>query len=534
MRPIPAFRKLSPWFWPLLAAEVGAVLIILAAHIQVLERGGLRFILIDDAMISMSYARSLAEGCGLVWYCGAERVEGFTNFLWTLYMALWHVMGISENYTSLPILLTGLVTLGLQIHKLYQIGELIGGEKVGIYAAWLGALWMSSWRWHVSGLETGFLVLILLWLVIWALRGHWGWWAWVLAGVGVLIRMDFALWAMAIAVWWSLWARKWVPLLWIGSGVIGAVIFLTAFRLLYYEAWVPNTYLVKVGLMPFHLRLINGFLMLLRAIFFNLPTVALLIISMIHLRHDLFRWIRLEKIRYDRALLLGCFLVGVLYHLYVGGDTWEYPWATSRFLFMSITAALPLIGIVTSQWLHGLRVLALLLHAWGMPTPSLKVEMMRFPSLMRFLANFCVQSIRERYNVFHASTLPAELRAKKVAVSIAGTYPYFNRSIHWIDILGLCSRIDSGYELDLCNEKFELNMALYHPGHTIYLWSRVLREADALASPPLACEEAQFPKWKARFCDALVHGQASKSLCMQFRRINHEGDPSYQLWLRIR
>lgn len=40
----------------------------------------------DDAFISFRYARNLAEGRGLVWNPG-ERVEGYTNFLWTLIFA---------------------------------------------------------------------------------------------------------------------------------------------------------------------------------------------------------------------------------------------------------------------------------------------------------------------------------------------------------------------------------------------------------------------------------------------------------------
>lgn len=41
----------------------------------------------DDAFISFRYARNLAEGNGLVWNLG-ERVEGYTNFLWTVAMAI--------------------------------------------------------------------------------------------------------------------------------------------------------------------------------------------------------------------------------------------------------------------------------------------------------------------------------------------------------------------------------------------------------------------------------------------------------------
>src|SRR6185437_4110074 len=42
--------------------------------------------LCDDSFISFRYARNLAHGNGLVWNVG-ERVEGYTNFLWTVIAA---------------------------------------------------------------------------------------------------------------------------------------------------------------------------------------------------------------------------------------------------------------------------------------------------------------------------------------------------------------------------------------------------------------------------------------------------------------
>src|SRR5437762_4060818 len=38
---------------------------------------------VDDAYISYRYARNFARGLGLVYNPG-ERIEGYTNFLWTL------------------------------------------------------------------------------------------------------------------------------------------------------------------------------------------------------------------------------------------------------------------------------------------------------------------------------------------------------------------------------------------------------------------------------------------------------------------
>lgn len=46
----------------------------------------------DDAFISFRYAEHLATGQGLVWFPG-DRIEGYTNFLWTLLMAIPMLLG---------------------------------------------------------------------------------------------------------------------------------------------------------------------------------------------------------------------------------------------------------------------------------------------------------------------------------------------------------------------------------------------------------------------------------------------------------
>lgn len=45
----------------------------------------------DDAFISFRYAYNLVNGIGLVWNEG-ERIEGYTNFLWTLAMSIPHLV----------------------------------------------------------------------------------------------------------------------------------------------------------------------------------------------------------------------------------------------------------------------------------------------------------------------------------------------------------------------------------------------------------------------------------------------------------
>ena len=53
----------------------------------------------DDAFISFVYAKNLVEHGALVFNLG-ERVEGYTNFLWTLLVALGLVLKIPAELSS--------------------------------------------------------------------------------------------------------------------------------------------------------------------------------------------------------------------------------------------------------------------------------------------------------------------------------------------------------------------------------------------------------------------------------------------------
>jgi arabinofuranosyltransferase len=74
------------------------------------------FSLFDDAMISMRYAKNFANGYGLVWNPGGERIEGYTNPLWVLYMSVIHLLPISQSKTSLFIQLTAAVLLAVNLY----------------------------------------------------------------------------------------------------------------------------------------------------------------------------------------------------------------------------------------------------------------------------------------------------------------------------------------------------------------------------------------------------------------------------------
>jgi hypothetical protein len=85
-------RKIVQGSWLLLAGAI-ALVVLAFSHVWI----------VDDAYITFRYAHNLAEGRGLVFNEG-EYVEGYTNFLWTVLMALAELFGIrSISSRSTPV-----------------------------------------------------------------------------------------------------------------------------------------------------------------------------------------------------------------------------------------------------------------------------------------------------------------------------------------------------------------------------------------------------------------------------------------------
>ena len=113
---------------------------------------------VDDAYISFRYAQNVILGHGLVFNPG-ERVEGFTNFLWTALMIPVVGAGLDVGRVSIVLgIVFGLGTLWLtvQLARSLQLPR-----PVGWLAALLLAVDGSSAIWSVSGLETALFTFLL-------------------------------------------------------------------------------------------------------------------------------------------------------------------------------------------------------------------------------------------------------------------------------------------------------------------------------------------------------------------------------------
>jgi tetratricopeptide (TPR) repeat protein len=116
----------------------------------------------DDAFITFRYVQNLLNGNGLVFNIG-EHVEGYTNFLWTLLLALPAVLGIDLIDVAHGLgLAAGLATLYL----LYRLSKAISRGE-GTFLATLVAVALTASNssiayWTISGMETPLFMLLLV------------------------------------------------------------------------------------------------------------------------------------------------------------------------------------------------------------------------------------------------------------------------------------------------------------------------------------------------------------------------------------
>ena len=108
-----------------------------------------RFVL-DDAFISFTYAKSLVAGEGLTWF--GNRIEGYTDFLWVLWIAaglLAHVDAIVWSQMG------GMLAYAVAIYAVWRLGYLVSGlYTVGIVSVLLFATNFTVSSFATSGLET--------------------------------------------------------------------------------------------------------------------------------------------------------------------------------------------------------------------------------------------------------------------------------------------------------------------------------------------------------------------------------------------
>ncbi len=225
---------------PWLALAAGPVLTVLRASV------------VDDAFISFRYARNLAEGHGLVFNVG-ERVEGYTNFLWTLLMAGLARTGLDLPWIALVLGLgafVGSVVVTLRLGR--RLAEEHGVRPYVPLAPVLLCVQLVFVSFATTGLETmaaTFFVTLGALALVRAERPQGAAWAGACLITAVLMRPDHALYYAAggavLALEERPWSRRRAAILlayvlpsvaWAGTLV---------WKLAYYGQLLPNTYYAK-------------------------------------------------------------------------------------------------------------------------------------------------------------------------------------------------------------------------------------------------------------------------------------------------
>ena len=214
----------------------------------------------DDAFISFRYAENFANGKGLV-YNEGERVEGYTNFLWTMLMTIPHLLDIDVVTFSYGI---SLFVFLLNIFFIYRLALLVFGSSflVLMTLLLLGTNYTFS-SYATGGLETGlqtFSFLAGTFLVFRANRlGGWKWKDLLLLSlafcIGLLTRLDFSVFILAISPILLLTiykqpvsvSKKVLQLISLSLPILAIVGSWMAWKYSFYGDIVPNTFYVKAS-----------------------------------------------------------------------------------------------------------------------------------------------------------------------------------------------------------------------------------------------------------------------------------------------
>ena len=299
----------------------------------------------DDAFISFRYAKNLIDGHGLVYNPG-ERVEGYTNFLWTIAMTPIIAAGVDpfEGSRALGMLFATATVL------LLLLAPHVGPAEGAARRRWVGAaatlLLVSSSSFvaeAVGGLETAlfsFLVTALLLRVEYEEgRGRGGVLSGLLGGLAALTRPEGALVLLGTSLHRILpvpfGTPRAAPRRLLPPALVSAAVcmsFALSHRLVawaYYGRFLPNTFYAKVG---------GGWSALGRGALYAgdfilawLPVLVLALFGLVPLRG------------WQRTLRAG-FLAGyAAYIIAVGGD---YKWTLRFFVpLMPVTALLAAEGM---------------------------------------------------------------------------------------------------------------------------------------------------------------------------------------------
>ncbi len=394
----------------------------------------------DDAFISFRYAQNLVQQGELTWNPGeTDRVEGYTNFLWTLLMAVPHLLGIDPVPFSMALGL--LCAFGSFITFWHLSAYILKDFNYRLLALVLLGTNYTFSAYATGGLETQLQALLILLGTLITLRltldgktasprslAALS----ILAALALLTRLDSALpfTVLYAAIGLHLLMLKLPPRKTVGNilmAVLPAALILGvwfAWKLSYYGDLLPNTFYAKTGGLSYN-AIYNGIFYLYKYAHSYL-LIPFAILSLLYLR-------RLAN-RTGMRIVIAITALWLLYIIYVGGDFMEFRFLVpiTPFIMLLITALIQLISLKEVKFTLAALVLAGSFHHQQTFTFINGIEPVD-------ILEGHLTKPGENW-VGAGKTLAALFRDKDdpvvIAVSAAGAIPYYSQ-LPTVDVLGL-------------------------------------------------------------------------------------------------
>ncbi|EOQ97650.1 putative membrane protein [Leptospira wolbachii serovar Codice str. CDC] len=253
----------------------------------------------DDAYISFVYARNFYEGSGLVFNLG-ERVEGYTNFLWTLFLSSGFAIGIKPQHLSIG---AGIFFYLSTLFVFFWEENRISLGKIYPLLVVHLALFFHLYIFATSGLETSvFTFFICFGLLLWEKQS---WFLLPVFFLSALVRPEGALFLFVASLDLIFRKQDWKPF-------VFGILFLCflGFRYFYYQDILPNTFYAKGNKGAYFLQ--GAYYFLYFAQSYPIYLLVLLIAGI-----QIYQSLRYKK---EFRFLLASVLLYILYVFYVGGD----------------------------------------------------------------------------------------------------------------------------------------------------------------------------------------------------------------------
>lgn len=458
-------RRMSDWIGRRIQGRENAAEVVLLV-VAALAAWALRFVQ-DDAFITYRYARNLARGEGLVLNPG-ERVEGYTNFAWTVIHAIPERLGWSTPvFSQLLGIAMMLVTVKvlLSITRSVFVRRGFAGPGFVLLVGIVVVANMTFLVYSTGGLETMMQTLMCVaatWVLIDALTDRAELdasrllVAGLLAGIAILTRLDSAVYLLGL--YGAVLVRQWgdgrrsarVLLRTVAWSALPAALLVVpwlVWKVGYYGELLPNTFFAKSASGP------------LQPVLYGLFYIAGYLVSYgAFLLIGRFRRYRRSFFEVPGAAALFAVVpLWLAYVVYVGADFMEYRFIVILTPLLAMLTAWLLdrfVNFRTQALLVGVLLVFSLAHRFVVPP-------LAFPVLsFRTINHWPTESPTTWYGLANllADNFPGgpDVPGQPViAVAPLGVISYFS-DLETIDMLGLT-------DAEVARNGDDAQM--YYPGH---------------------------------------------------------------------